>query len=63
MQMAPLVPLSLFRSRSFSGTNLLTFFLYAAFGGITFLLLFNLIQVQGYSPVAAGAVLIRIRVL
>ena len=55
---APLVPLSLFRSRSFSGTNLLTFFLYAAFGGITFLLPFNLIQVQGYSPVAAGAVLI-----
>jgi MFS family permease len=32
--------------------------LYAAFGGITFLLPFNLIQVQGYPPVAAGAVLI-----
>jgi EmrB/QacA subfamily drug resistance transporter len=55
---APLVPLSLFRSRSFSGTNLLTFLLYAAFGGITFLLPFDLIQVQGYPPVAAGAVLI-----
>jgi EmrB/QacA subfamily drug resistance transporter len=55
---APLVPLSLFRSRSFSGTNILTFLLYAAFGGITFLLPFNLIQVQGYPPVAAGAVLI-----
>ncbi|HEX6554240.1 MAG TPA: MFS transporter [Ktedonobacteraceae bacterium] len=54
---APLVPLSLFRSRSFSGANLLTFLLYAAFGGITFLLPFNLIQVQGYPPVAAGAVL------
>ena len=55
---APLLPLSLFRSRSFSGTNLLTLLLYAAFGGITFLLPFNLIQVQGYSPTAAGAVLI-----
>lgn len=55
---APLVPLALFRSLSFSGTNLLTFLLYAAFGGITFLLPFNLIQVQGYPPVAAGAVLI-----
>jgi EmrB/QacA subfamily drug resistance transporter len=53
----PLVPLSLFRSLSFSGANLLTFLLYAAFGGITFLLPFNLIQVQGYSPVAAGAAL------
>jgi MFS family permease len=31
--------------------------LYAAFVGITFLLPFNLIQVQGYPPVAAGAVL------
>jgi EmrB/QacA subfamily drug resistance transporter len=55
---APLVPLALFRSRSFSGTNLLTFFLSAAFGGITFVLPFDLIQVQGYPPVAAGAVLI-----
>jgi MFS family permease len=55
---APLVPLSLFRSLSFSGANLLTFLLYAAFGGITFLLPFNLIQVQGYPPIAAGAVLI-----
>ena len=55
---APLVPLTLFRSRSFSGTNLLTLLLYAAFGGITFLLPFNLIQVQGYPPVAAAAVLI-----
>lgn len=55
---APLVPLSLFRSRSFRGANLLTFLLSAAGGGITFLLPFNLIQVQGYPPVAAGAVLI-----
>jgi EmrB/QacA subfamily drug resistance transporter len=54
---APLVPLSLFRSLPFSGINLLTLLLYAAFGGITFLLPFDLIQVQGYSPTAAGAVL------
>ncbi|HEX6556833.1 MAG TPA: MFS transporter [Ktedonobacteraceae bacterium] len=53
----PLVPLSLFRSLSFSGANLLTLLLYAAFGGIVFLLPFNLIQVQGYPPVAAAAVL------
>lgn len=53
----PLVPLSLFRSLPFSGANLLTLLLYAAFGGIVFLLPFNLIQVQGYPPVAAAAVL------
>jgi EmrB/QacA subfamily drug resistance transporter len=53
---SPMVPLSLFRSRSFSGANLLTLFLYAALGGSLFFLPFNLIQVQGYSPTAAGAV-------
>jgi EmrB/QacA subfamily drug resistance transporter len=50
----PMVPLYLFRSRTFSGTNLLTLLLYAATGGITFFLPFNLIQVQGYSATAAG---------
>jgi EmrB/QacA subfamily drug resistance transporter len=53
----PMVPLSLFRSSSFSGTNLLTFLLYGAMGGATYFLPFNLIQVQGYSTVAAGAAL------
>jgi len=39
---APMVPLKLFRSRTFSGTNLLTFLLYAALGGALFFLPFNL---------------------
>ena len=51
----PMVPLSLFRSRTFSGTNLLTLLLYAALGGALFFLPFNLIRVQGYTPTAAGA--------
>lgn len=51
----PIVPLSLFRSSTFSGTNLLTLLLYAALGALTFFFPFNLIQVQGYSPTAAGA--------
>lgn len=55
---APMVPLTLFRSRTFSGANLLTFFLYAALGGALFFLPFNLIQVQGYSATAAGAALL-----
>jgi len=52
---APMVPLELFRSRSFSGANLLTLFLYAAIGIFFFLFPLDLIQVQGYSPTAAGA--------
>ena len=51
----PLVPLTLFRSRNFSGANLLTLLLYGALSGVTFFLPFNLIQVQGYSPTFAGA--------
>lgn len=51
----PIVPFSLFRSRAFSGANALTLLLYAALSAATFLLPFNLIQVQGYSPAAAGA--------
>jgi EmrB/QacA subfamily drug resistance transporter len=52
----PMIPLSLFKSRTFSGANLLTLLLYAALGGVLFFVPFNLIQVQGYSATAAGAV-------
>src|ERR1700722_18917075 len=45
---APTLPLSLFKSPSFSGANLLTLFLYAAIGIFFFLFPLNLIQVQGY---------------
>jgi EmrB/QacA subfamily drug resistance transporter len=52
---APLVPLWLFRSRSFAGANVSTLLLYAALGVLFFLLPMDLIQVQGYSATAAGA--------
>jgi EmrB/QacA subfamily drug resistance transporter len=52
---SPMVPLALFRSRSFSGANLLTLFLYAALGIFFFLFPLDLIQVQGYSAFATGA--------
>jgi len=55
---SPMVSLVLFKSRNFSGANLLTFFLYAAFGGILFFLPLNLIQVQHYSATEAGAALL-----
>jgi EmrB/QacA subfamily drug resistance transporter len=52
---SPMVPLALFHSRSFSGANLLTLFLYAAIGIFFFLFPLNLIQVQRYSTTATGA--------
>src|ERR1700729_3518983 len=51
----PMLPLTLFESRGFSGANLLTLFLYAAIGIFFFLFPLNLIQVQGYSTTATGA--------
>ncbi len=54
----PMLPLALFRSRTFTGANLLTFLLYAALGGTLFFLPLNLIQVQHYSATAAGTVLL-----
>jgi EmrB/QacA subfamily drug resistance transporter len=53
---APMMPLGLFRSASFSGVNLLTLLLYGALGGALFLLPFALISVHGYSATMAGAV-------
>jgi len=53
-----MLPLSLFRSRDFTGANGLTLLLYAALGGGLYFLPLNLIQVQGYSTTAAGAALL-----
>jgi EmrB/QacA subfamily drug resistance transporter len=55
---APMLPLALFKSHSFSGANLLTLFLYAAIGIFFFLFPLNLIQVQRYSTTATGAALL-----
>src|SRR5205807_9649954 len=54
----PMLPLALFRGRTFTGANVLTFLLYAALGGTLFFLPLNLIQVQHYSATAAGAALL-----
>src|SRR5439155_24452553 len=51
---APMVPLELFRSRSFTGANILTLLLYGALSGLFFLFPFNLLQVQGYTTTQAG---------
>jgi EmrB/QacA subfamily drug resistance transporter len=52
---APMVPPELFRSRDFTGANLLTLFLYAALGIFFFLFPLDLIQVHHYSATATGA--------
>ncbi|MFP3854482.1 MAG: MFS transporter [Anaerolineales bacterium] len=50
----PMVPLSLFKSRDFSGANLLTLMLYAALNAAFFFLSLTLIQAQGYQARQAG---------
>jgi EmrB/QacA subfamily drug resistance transporter len=55
---APMLPLALFRSRTFGGANLLTLFLYAALSGALFFFPLNLIQVQGYTATEAGGALL-----
>ena len=52
---SPMVPLSIFKSRTFLGANLLTLFLYAAIGIFFFLFPLTLMQVYRYSATAAGA--------
>ena len=51
----PMLPLGIFSSRQFTGANLVTFAVYAALGGIFFLLVVHLQQVLGYTAMQAGA--------
>lgn len=58
-----LVPGSLFASRVFVAANLVTLAVYAALGGVFFLLLLQLQIVSGYSPLAAGVASLPITIL
>jgi EmrB/QacA subfamily drug resistance transporter len=51
----PMLPLEIFRSRQFTSANVVTFVVYAALGGMFFLLVTFLQVTMGYSPLAAGA--------
>jgi EmrB/QacA subfamily drug resistance transporter len=53
-----MMPLALYRSRSFSGTNALTLLLYFALGGALYFLPFGLIRLGFYSATQAGAALL-----
>jgi MFS family permease len=50
-----MVPPAIFASRAFTGANVLTLFLYCGLSATMFVLPFNLIQVHGYSVVAAAS--------
>ena len=59
----PMMPLDLFKNKTFTGANLLTFFLYAGlFAGMLFLTL-NMVQMQGYSQLQAGLTLLPFTIL
>ena len=59
----PMLPLDIFRSRQFTGANLVTFAVYAGLGLTFFLLVVNLQQVLGYSPMQAGLAMLPITAL
>jgi len=50
----PMMPLQLFTNATFSGANLLSFFLYAGLGAGMLFLSLNMVQVQGYSQLQSG---------
>ena len=59
----PMMPLSLFRSKTFSGVNALTLFMYAALSAALFFFPLNLIQVQGYPEEKAGLAILPFAIL
>ncbi|WP_037184021.1 MFS transporter [Rhodococcoides fascians] len=59
----PLIPPSLFASRVFLAANLVTFAVYAALGGVFFLLILQLQLALDYSPIAAGVATLPITAL
>jgi EmrB/QacA subfamily drug resistance transporter len=60
---SPMLPLSIFRERQFAATNAVTFIVYAALVGATFLLPVELQVVSGYSPLASGLALLPLTVI
>jgi EmrB/QacA subfamily drug resistance transporter len=50
----PMLPLDIFSSRQFTWANVVTLAVYSALGSVFFLLIVNLQQVLGYTPLAAG---------
>jgi EmrB/QacA subfamily drug resistance transporter len=60
---SPMLPLSIFAERQFAATNAVTFLVYAALVGATFLLPVVLQVVWGYSPLASGLALLPLTII
>ncbi len=59
----PMLPLDIFANRQFSAANVVTFTVYAALGGVFFLLVVDLQVVAGFSPLLAGTALLPVTVI
>ncbi len=59
----PLMPLNLYKSKTFSGVNLLTLLMYTALNVGLFFLPLNLVQIQGYREVYAGLAILPFAIL
>lgn len=59
----PMLPPRIFASRQFTAANLVTFAVYAALGGVFFLLVVDLQVVAGFSPLVAGTALLPVTVI
>ena len=62
-QPAPMLPLSIFASKQFTWANVLCFVIYAALGGVSFLLVQHLQIVLEYSGTLAGAAFVPVSVV
>ena len=60
---APMLPLAIFRERQFAAASAVTFIVYGALTGATFLLPVVLQIVSGYSPLASGLALLPLTVI
>lgn len=59
----PMLPPKIFANRQFSAANAVTFAVYAALGGVFFLLVVNLQVVAGFSALLAGTALLPVTVI
>jgi EmrB/QacA subfamily drug resistance transporter len=60
---SPMLPLSIFAQRQFTAVNAVTFIVYAALTGATFLLPVTLQVVSGYSPLGSGLALLPLTII
>jgi EmrB/QacA subfamily drug resistance transporter len=60
---APMLPIAVFRSAPFVAANMVTFFVYGAFGAFSLVFTVALETISGYSPVRAGSTLLPITVI